>query len=207
MKRKQPSEVQNRRGRLVREKNDAILEEVADRDSGIDRSDSEESDESEESCEEEENLPLMFFMFAREQLQNGKESSGILYHIPSPGICECSLKALEKCKLLLLEDNNNGDLSSILQKSKKRIVTSKQIYQIEAVQFNLDNKVPPGSSEVIRSVTNTRFLLSCACIEMHKILILLGDYHKAYEQLRESLIWFPRHIEVRWKYFNYVDEF
>mmetsp|Transcript_20103 Transcript_20103/g.28814 ORF Transcript_20103/g.28814 Transcript_20103/m.28814 type:complete len:654 (-) Transcript_20103:234-2195(-) len=159
-----------------------------------------ESDGDDDSNDSSEgvNLSIKFFLFAKEQLSALQS----LLTIPvaekygskneSSSLVEKAKKALEKCKILMLESVENETLRYLLQKAEKR--DSKTKVSLFNNSFILDGKVPPGSAKVMRTVTDSRYLLCVANLELYKLFLLLNDPENAYSCLRESLIWFPRHI-------------
>ena len=158
-------------------------QQVSDDDGSEDDENVGDSESDEWSDEfEEEDLPIMFFMLGRTKLQEQSQLSA-------------AIDAFEKSKLLILE--RDVTMNEMLQKAEKRRVNLvTKCLMLGSVSFLLDGKVPPGSGQVRRSVTDSRFLLTAVNIELCKAYGMVGHVGKAYESLRECLTWFPRHIEV-----------
>lgn len=155
---------------------------------GNDDDDEDDDNESEGSDTsdgfEEQDLPIMFLMLAKSKLQSSAQ-------------LQAAKEALDKSKYIIFENNTDKSLKDMLQKAEKRINSaSSQSLSIGSTRFLLDGKVPPGSGQVKRSVTDSRFLLSVVNLEMYRVSSILGNSTDAYNSLRECLIWFPRHIEV-----------
>ena len=114
----------------------------------IAREEEEEEEEGSESDEEEEDdVSRALFFFADELIADcltvkGKESE--LFK---------AKKALEKCKFLLL--HANPPLQKMLDRAKARDMS--------------DNKVPPGSASVQRTIADDRYLLCLASINCSKL--------------------------------------
>ena len=166
-----------------------------------DNSDSEDDDEDDNDSEgsdtsdgfEEQDLPIMFLMLAKSKLQSSAQ-------------LQAAKDALDKSRCVILENDADKSLKNMLQKAEKRInCAASQCLCIGSIRFLLDGKVPPGSGQVKRSVTDSRFLLSVVNFEMYRVSSILGNSIDAYNSLRECLIWFPRHIEVRqWSIMEYL---
>lgn len=58
-----------------------------------------------------------------------------------------------------------------------------------------DNKVPPGSNSIRRSIDDERFLLCLSYIELGKFYSFEDQRELALEVYRKSLVWFPKSIE------------
>ena len=58
-----------------------------------------------------------------------------------------------------------------------------------------DGKVPPGSNSVRREVTDDRFVLCLAAIDIGIEQLLGDDLSAAISSFRISLVWFPRSVE------------
>ena len=59
-----------------------------------------------------------------------------------------------------------------------------------------DGKVPPGSSEVTRDYSDTRFLLCQIFIQKGKFKEIHGNFSAAKEDYREALVCFPKSVEA-----------
>ena len=189
MKRKSTSSTDRKVGsssRRGRNNAPAVVEKVVEV-SSDDRSDSEGEDDDEEDTSDgfdEQDLPIMFLMLAKSKAQTHVE-------------LHAAKQALDKSRYFILENNVDKSLKDMLQKAEKRLNnTSSQHLDVGSTHFLLDGKVPPGSGQVKRSVTDARFLLSIVNLEMFRVSSIMGNSVDAYNSLRECLIWFPRHIEV-----------
>ena len=191
MKRKSTSSTDRKVGsssRRGRNNAPAVVEKVVEV-SSDDRSDSEGEDDDEEGSDtsdgfDEQDLPIMFLMLAKSKAQTHVE-------------LHAAKQALDKSRYFILENNVDKSLKDMLQKAEKRLNnTSSQHLDVGSTHFLLDGKVPPGSGQVKRSVTDARFLLSIVNLEMFRVSSIMGNSVDAYNSLRECLIWFPRHIEV-----------
>lgn len=76
----------------------------------------------------------------------------------------------------------------------------KKIFSKSKSRPKNDNKVPPGSSKVIISLTDERYLLNKICILLSKLYSDIGEFDTSLHVLRESLLWFPRSIEALGNY-------
>ena len=137
-----------------------------------------DSDEEEDDCsesDEEDDVSRGLFYYANAIISEGLTTSGMEAELQS------AMKALEKCKFLLLHQN------PLLQKMLKR-ASSRDMS---------DNKVPPGSASVQRDLQDDRFLLSLVCIGCSKIQAIIDqDMDAAILSLKEALVFFPRSAEA-----------
>ena len=137
-----------------------------------------DSDEEEDDCsesDEEDDVSRGLFYYANAIISEGLTTSGMEAELQS------AMKALEKCKFLLLHQN------PLLQKMLKR-ASSRDMS---------DNKVPPGSASVLRDLQDDRFILSLVCIGCSKIQAVIDqDMDAAILSLKEALVFFPRSAEA-----------
>ena len=139
--------------------------------------DEEEEDEEDDCSEsdEEDDVSRALFYYANAIITEGLTTSGMESELQS------AMKALEKCKFLLLHQN------PLLQKMVKKA----------ASRDMSDNKVPPGSASVQRDLQDDRFLLSLVCIGCSKIQAIINqDMEAAVVSLKEALVFFPRSAEA-----------
>jgi hypothetical protein len=139
--------------------------------------DEEEEDEEDDCSEsdEEDDVSRALFYYANSIITEGLTTSGMESELQS------AMKALEKCKFLLLHQN------PLLQKMVKKA----------ASRDMSDNKVPPGSASVQRDLQDDRFLLSLVCIGCSKIQAIINqDMEAAVVSLKEALVFFPRSAEA-----------
>jgi hypothetical protein len=148
--------------------------------SDIDALNSEESDRSNDDVDDDEDdgdddMARTLFIYA-----DGLISSFLHIRDKETELLK-ALKALEKCKFLLL--HSNPVLQKMLRKASTRDMS--------------DKKVPPGSASVQRTIQDDRFILSLACIGCSKVqAIIIGDVTAAVRSLREALVSFPRSAEA-----------
>jgi hypothetical protein len=163
----------------VRRDADADLEKEVDREE-MEESESEGSGDEEDYSEDlgsdgeeekEQDLAQMFYFFAKDHIDSGE-----CKNFPK------ALAALKKVKNMVLE--RNEALRKLGQKALKRDAN--------------DTRVPPGSAQVQRTLTDERFLLSISTVLTSKIQLAAGQSKEALESLREALIWFPRCIEAHY---------
>ena len=137
-----------------------------------------DSDEEEDDCsesDEEDDVSRGLFYYANAIISEGLTTSGMEAELQS------AMKALDKCKFLLLHQN------PLLQKMLKR-ASSRDMS---------DNKVPPGSASVQRDLQDDRFLLSLVCIGCSKIQSIIDqDMDAAILSLKDALVFFPRSAEA-----------
>ena len=97
--------------------------------------------------------------------------------VPDQDSSPWRLQALETALSAALE--SRPDLQLMLEKALRRS----------------DGKVPPGSNAVRREVSDDRFVLSLAAIDIGSELLLRDNLAAAVSSFRHSLVWFPRSVE------------
>lgn len=138
-----------------------------------DRSNSEDDDDSD--SDKENDVSRALFYYADDVISKYLTVKGMEMELLK------AKKALEKCKFLLLHEND------VLQKMLKRA----------SVRDMGDNKVPPGSALVQRLLQDDRYLLCLLHINCSKLEgIVDGDVPRAIRSLREALVFFPRSAEA-----------
>ena len=132
--------------------------------------------ESDDDDESDEMLPLGFLKYC-DDILNCDATDALL---ESESLTKAE-KAIAQCKALIFHKFSN--LEKMLQKASSRS----------------DGKVPPGSAEVKRSLSDPRYLLSVACLNLSKLFDIRGDFNNSMKSLRDALVFFPRQGEVNEK--------
>eukprot|EP01032_Pedospumella_encystans_P008580 gene8580-10166_t len=144
---------------------------ASESDEGSDDDDEEEEDGSDDDSEsegEEQDLAQMFFFYAK-----GLVESGETKNFPK------AMAALVKVKGIIVQ--RNAELKKLIDKALKR--------------DEKDNRVPPGSNLVQRTLKDDRFFMCTTNVLISKLLLASGNSRGAQLSLREALICFPRSIE------------